>query len=160
MVTFTYAGETFYGNTGGGDNYGSWLAYEPEEKLSVAYCSNAKNYPVADIVSGTIDIYYHRPFQIPTFETIAVGPEILDKYVGVYSNSEAPVKFTIARKEATLFVQPGNESAAALEATAPDKFQLGGGRIVFEFDAAKGQMILKRGGGQRVFTKERKPSEK
>src|SRR4029453_632054 len=35
MVTFTFAGKTFYGNTGGGDNYGSWLTYQPEEKLVV-----------------------------------------------------------------------------------------------------------------------------
>ena len=160
MVTFTFAGRTFYGNTGGGDNYGSWLAYEPEEELAVAYTTNAKIYPVAKIVSGVIDIYYNRPFQIPSFETIAVSPDVLDKYVGVYSNSEAPVKLTFTRKEATLFFQPGNESSAALEATAPNKFQLGGGRIVFEFDATKGQMIFKRGGGERVFTKEREPSEK
>jgi len=52
-----------------------------------------------------------------------------------------------------LFVQPGKESPAALEATVSDKFQLGGGRIGFEFDGAKGQMILKRGGTQRIFTK-------
>lgn len=155
MVPFTFAGKTFYGGTGGGDNYGSWLAYQPEEKLAVAYTTNAKIYPVANIVSGAIDIYYNRPFQIPTFETIAVSPEVLDKYVGVYSSSEAPVKFTITRKDARLFVQPGKESATALEATAPDKFQLGGGRIVFEFDAAKEQMIHKRGGGERVFTKEK-----
>ena len=54
-----------------------------------------------------------------------------------------------------LFVQPGSESAAALEATAQDKFQLFGGRVVFEFDAAKNQMILKRGGRSIVFTKEK-----
>ena len=48
MVTFTFAGKTFYGNTGGGDNYGSWLAYQPEEKLVVAYTTNAKVYPVRE----------------------------------------------------------------------------------------------------------------
>ena len=106
-------------------------------------------------MSGAIDIYYNKPFQIPTFETIAVSPEVLDKYVGVYSSPEAPVKFTITREGATLFVQPGSQSAAALEATAQDKFQLLGGRIVFEFDAAKKQMIHKRGGPERVFTKEK-----
>ncbi len=155
MVTFTFAGKTFYGNTGGGDNYGSWMAYQPEDKLAIAYTTNAKIYPVANIVSGAIDIYYNMPFQIPNFETIAVSPEILDKYVGVYSSSEAPMKFTITRKDASLFVQPGNESATELEATASDKFQLAGGGIVFEFNAAKGQMILKRGGGERLFTKEK-----
>src|SRR2546428_12006314 len=99
--------------------------------------ANAKVYPVKDIVSGAIDIYYNKPFQIPTFETIAVSPEVLDKYVGVYSSPEAPVKFTITREGATLFVQPGSQSAAPLEATAQDKFQILGGRVVFEFDAAK-----------------------
>jgi D-alanyl-D-alanine carboxypeptidase len=155
MEPFTFAGKTFYGHAGGGDNYGAWLAYEPEEKLAVAYTTNAKVHPVKDIVSGVIDVYYNKPFQIPAFETIAVSPEVLDRYVGVYSSPDVPVKFTITREGATLFVQPGSQSGAPLEATAPDKFQLGGGRIVFEFDAAKKQMIHKRGGPARVFTKEK-----
>ncbi|MGH9751214.1 MAG: serine hydrolase domain-containing protein, partial [Blastocatellia bacterium] len=155
MEPFTFAGKTFYGHAGGGDNYGAWLAYLPEEKLAVAYTTNAKVYPVKDIVSGVIDIYYNKPFQIPAFETIAVSPEVLDKYVGVYSSPEVPVKFTITRQGATLFVQPGSQGAAALEATAQDKFQLLGGSVVFEFDAAKNRMIQKRGGRERVFTKEK-----
>jgi len=155
MVTFTFAGKTFYGNTGGGDNYGSWLAYQPEEKLVVAYTTNAKVHPVKDILSGVIDIYYGKPFEIPAFETIVVNPEVLDKYVGVYSSPDAPKKWTITRDGGTLFVQPGSERAAALEATAQDKFQLFGGKVTFEFDAAKNQVILKRGGRSMVFTKEK-----
>ena len=155
MVTFTFAGKTFYGDTGGGDNYGAWLAYEPEEKLAVAYTTNAKVYPVANIVSGVVDIYYNRPFQIPALESIAVSPEVLDKYVGVYSSPDAPAKCTITRDGATLFVQPpGAQSAVPLEATAEDKFQIEGA-AVFEFDAAKNQMTVKRRGGERVFTKEK-----
>ncbi|HTF27921.1 MAG TPA: serine hydrolase domain-containing protein, partial [Flavitalea sp.] len=46
MEPFEFAGKTFYGHTGGGDNYGAWLAYLPEEKLVVAYTTNAKVYPV------------------------------------------------------------------------------------------------------------------
>src|SRR5262245_24728586 len=155
MVTFTFAGKTFYGNTGGGDNYGSWLMYRPEEKLVVAYATNAKVHPVKDIIGGVIDIYYDKPFEIPAFETIAVNPEVLDKYVGVYSSPDAPKKWTITRDGGTLFVQPGSERAAALEATAQDKFQLFGGKVTFEFDAAKNQMILKRRGRPMVFTKEK-----
>src|SRR5881296_63231 len=123
MEPFTFAGKTFYGHAGGGDNYGAWLAYEPEEKLAVAYTTNAKVYPVKNIMSGIIDIYYNKRFQIPAFETFAVSPEVLDKYVGVYSSPEVPVKFTITRQGATLYVQPGAQSAAPLEATAQDKFQ-------------------------------------
>jgi CubicO group peptidase (beta-lactamase class C family) len=155
MTTFTFAGKTFYGETGGGDNYGSWLAYLPEEKLTVAYTTNAKVHPVKEIVSGVIDIYYNKPFEIPAFETIAVSPEVLDQYVGVYSSPEIPKKWTITRDGGTLFIQPGNENPAALEATAQDKFQLFGGKVTFEFDAAKRQMILKRGERPTTFTKEK-----
>jgi CubicO group peptidase (beta-lactamase class C family) len=156
IVPFTYAGKTFYGGTGGGDNYGSWLVYQPEEKLAVAYTTNAKIYPVANIVSGVIDIYYNRPFTIPALESIAVSPEVLDKYVGVYSSPDAPMKWTITRDGGTLFFQPpGAQSGVPLEATAPDKFQIEGA-AVFEFDAAKNQMTIKRRGGQeRVLTKEK-----
>jgi CubicO group peptidase (beta-lactamase class C family) len=89
LVAFTFAGKTFYGHTGGGDNYGAWLAYEPEEKLAVAYATNAKVHPVRDIVTGVVDIYYHRPFQVPTFETVTVSPDVLDRYVGVFERCRA-----------------------------------------------------------------------
>lgn len=153
MEPFTFAGRTFYGHTGGADNYGAWLAYLPEEKLAVTYTTNAKVYPVGNIMSGVLDIYYNKPFQIPAFATIEIPTEVLDKYVGVYSNSEAPVKLTIIREGATLFFQPPGQSAVPLEATAQDKFQIEGA-VVIEFDAAKKQMIIKRRGGERIFTKE------
>ena len=89
------------------------------------------------------------------FDTIAVRPEVLDQYVGVYSSPDAPRKWTVTRDGGTLFVQPGNENAAALEATARDAFQLFGGAVTFEFDAAKNQMILKRGGRVMTFTKDK-----
>jgi CubicO group peptidase (beta-lactamase class C family) len=155
MEPFTFAGKTFYGHTGGGDNYGAWLAYLPEEKLAVAYTTNAKVYPVVNIVSGVIDIYYNKPFQIPAFESIAVSPEVLDKYVGVYSMPGAPVKFTVTREGATLFVQMTGQSAAPLEATAQDKFKINPNGPVIEFDAANNQMTIKRSGGQRVLTNEK-----
>jgi D-alanyl-D-alanine carboxypeptidase len=155
MVTFTFAGKTFYGHGGAADNYGAWLAYEPEEKLVIAYATNAKIYPVDNIVRGVVDIYYNRPFTIPALESIAVSPEVLDNYVGVYWSPEAPVKFTITRDGSTLYFQPpGAGSAAPLEATAQDKFQIEGA-VVIEFDAAKNQMTVKRRGGERVFTKEK-----
>jgi D-alanyl-D-alanine carboxypeptidase len=159
MVTFPFAGRTFYGHTGGADNYGAWLAYLPEEKLAVAYTTNAKVYPVKDIVSGVVDIYYNKPFQVPSFESIAVSPEVLDKYTGVYSMPGAPAKFTITRDGATLYaLPPGAQTPFPLEATAQDKFKIDIGTatgIVFEFDATKNQLTVKREGGERVFTKDK-----
>lgn len=158
IVTFTFAGRTFYGHTGGADNYGAWLSYLPEEKLAVAYTTNAKVYPVKDIVGGVMDIYYNNPFQIPSFESIAINPEVLDKYVGVYSAPGAPGKFAITREGVTLYAQPPRaQTAVPLEATAQDKFKIDNGTatgIVIEFDVSKKQMIIKRDGGERIFTRE------
>ncbi len=155
IVTFTFAGKTFYGHTGGGDNYGSWLMYQPEEKLAISFCTNAKVHPVKNIISGVTDIYYGKPFDIPSFESLAVSPEILDKYVGVYSSRSVPNKWTVTRDGGTLFARPGNEKdAVALEATADDKFQLFSGRVTFEFDANKKQMTVTRGPMPLVFTKD------
>ncbi|MBO9562102.1 MAG: beta-lactamase family protein [Niastella sp.] len=159
MVTFELGGKTFYGHTGGADNYGAWVAYQPEEKLAMAYTTNAKVYPVKDIVGGAMDIYYNKPFQIPTFESLAISEEVLDKYVGTYSVPDAPAKFTITRESATLYARPpGAPNAFPLEATAQDKFKIDNGTatgIVFEFDTTKNQLTVKRGEGQRVFTKDK-----
>ena len=152
--TFTFAGKTFYGHTGGGDNYGAWLAYLPEEKLAVAYTTNAKVHSVEAIVRGVVDIYYRRPFTIPALESLALSPEILDRYVGVYSTPDAPAKLTITRDGGTLYFQPpGAGGAVPLEATTENKFKIDGA-AEFEFDVAKKQLTIRRRGTERVVTKE------
>lgn len=154
MVPFTYNGSTFYGHTGGIDNFGAWLVYQPEEKLAFAYTSNAKVYPVAKIVDGVFDIYGNKPFEVPTFEAVQVKPEVLDKYVGVYAIAGAPMKLKVSREDATLFILFPGESPVPLEATAENKFKLEGAQMFFEFDASKNQMTQKRGDRERIFTKE------
>jgi CubicO group peptidase (beta-lactamase class C family) len=47
MVTFSFAGKTFYGENGGSGSTGAWVAYYPEERLAVAYTTNGKIYPVS-----------------------------------------------------------------------------------------------------------------
>ena len=152
MEPFTFAGKTLYGHTGGSATSGAWLAYYPEEKLVMAYATNAKVYPVSNIVSGVFDIYWNRPFEIPSFEAFKVSPEILDLYVGVYTATGAPVKWTVTRKDSTLFIQ-NDQSPIPLEATAENKFTITTG-VTLEFDASKKQMTIKRQGMERVFTKE------
>lgn len=155
MEPFTFAGKTLYGHTGGSSTSGAWLAYFPDEKLALAYTTNAKIYPVRNIVTGVFDIYWNRPFQIPTFDAFTVSPEILDRYVGVYTIAGTPARMTVTRDGATLYIKAGAEGAGVpLEATAEDKFKIDPG-VVFEFDAAKGQLTIKRPNGDRVFKKEK-----
>lgn len=152
MGPFYFAGHILYGHTGGSNVSGSWLAYEPTEKLAMAYTTNAKIYPVKDIIAGVFDIYWNKPYQVPTFDALEVSSEILDQYVGVYVAAGAPAKMTVIRSGSTIAIESGATSIP-LEATAPDKFTIAPG-VTVEFHAAKKQMIIKRPQGERVFTKE------
>lgn len=153
LVAFTWEGRTFYGESGGDATTGAWVAYLPEEKLAIAYATNAKVYSVSEIMKGITAIYYHRPFEIPAFAKVEVSPETLDKYVGVYVNP--PARFTITRQGATLYVQPASAATAApTEAKSETVFQITNG-VTLEFNVEKGQMTLKRPQGERVFTREK-----
>lgn len=152
MEPFTFSGKTLYGHTGGSNSSGSWLAYEPAEQLALAYTTNAKIYPVADIVAAVFDIYWNRPYQVPTFEALVVSPEILDKYVGVYVVAGTPARMTVTRSGSTIAIENGGNTIP-LEATAPDTFNLAPG-VTVSFDMSKKQMTIKRPQGERVFTRE------
>jgi CubicO group peptidase (beta-lactamase class C family) len=154
MNTYPLDGKTTYGHGGSIDGFRSLLVYLPEEKLAMAYTSNGVNYPSNDIVVGVFDIYRNKPFTIPTFETVAVKPEVLDKYVGVYSTDDGSRKLTISRDGDTLQAQPGSSRVVALEATAEATFKYDPAGIVLEFDTLKNQMTLKQRGRNTVFTKE------
>lgn len=154
MEPFSFGGKTLYWHTGGSNSSGAWLAYFPEEKLALAYTTNAKVYPVSNIVSGVFEIYWNRPFQIPTFDAFAVSSEVLDRYAGIYSITGTPVKVTVTRDGGTLYFQPAGQSAVPLEATAEDKFKIDP-FVIFEFDAAKGEMTVNRVGQKKVFTKQK-----
>lgn len=152
MQAFSFAGHTLYGHTGGSNVSGSWLAYEPAEKLAMAYTTNAKIYPVKDIIAGVFDIYWNKPYEVPAFDALEVSPELLDQYVGVYVIAGKPVKMIVTKTGKTIAIENGG-STIPLEATAPNKFNLAPG-VTVEFDTAKKQMIIKRPQGESVFTKE------
>lgn len=153
LEPFTFAGKTCFGHTGGSGSSGAWLAYCPEEKLALAYTSNAKIFPVKDIVSGVFDIYSNRPFTPPSFESIAVSPELLDSYAGVYIVPGTPARIVIARAGASLTFQPPNSPAVTLEASTANTFKLEP-FLTLEFDGAKQEMTVTRAGQKRLFRKE------
>ncbi|HEX8289763.1 MAG TPA: serine hydrolase domain-containing protein [Pyrinomonadaceae bacterium] len=155
MFTYPYDDKTLYGHTGGIDGFNSMLVYLPEEKLAVAYTSNGMVYPINDIMLGAFAAFYNKAFSIPTFETVAVSPEILEKYVGVYSSEGFPLKITITKDGAALYAQASGQSAFPLEATAANKFKFDTAGIVLEFNAEKNQMTMTQAGRSKVFTKEK-----
>jgi D-alanyl-D-alanine carboxypeptidase len=150
-----FGDQAYYGHTGGAQSFGAWLAYLPEQKLAVAYTTNAKLYPVGKIISGVFDIYWNRPFEVPTFAALEISPEVLDRYVGTYVLAGTPARVTFIREGTTLLAQYPTGAPVRLEATAENKFKIDPPGVFFEFNPAKGEVTWKRGSAERIFTKEK-----
>lgn len=144
-----------YGHNGGIDGFGSNLSYFPEDSLAVAYCTNGMVFPMNDILIGILSIYFGREYSIPTFNSLALKPEELDKYLGIYSSTQLPLKITITKDKSTLIAQATGQSAIPLEAAEKDKFKFDAAGIVLEFNTDKNEMTLKQGGGVFIFTKDK-----
>lgn len=152
MEPFFFADRKQYGHTGGGTTSGAWLAYDPEEKLAVAYTTNAKIYPVKDIIKGVFDIYWGRSFEIPSFEVFRVEQEIIEKYLGTYVNKQNGRKMVIVKTGETIGIDNG-PIPIPLEATSINAFMMSP-VVSVTFDLSNKQMIIKRPQGEGVFVKE------
>jgi len=143
------------GHPGGIDGFGSNLAYFPEDSLVIAYCSNGLVYPMNDILIGVLSIYFKKDYSIPTFTSVSMKTEELDKYLGVYSSAQIPLKITITKDNATLIAQATGQSSFPLEATEKDKFKFDQAGVKMEFNTDKSEMTLKQNGGVFLFTKDK-----
>ncbi len=144
-----------WGHNGGIDGFGSNLAYFPDDKLAIAYCTNGMVFPMNDVLIGILSIYYNKDYSIPSFSTVSLKAEDLDKYVGVYSSTQIPLKITITKDNVTLIAQATGQSSFPLEATEKDKFKFDQAGVKMEFDTAKSEMTLKQSGGVYLFTKDK-----
>ncbi|RVT96574.1 class A beta-lactamase-related serine hydrolase [Mucilaginibacter limnophilus] len=155
MFRYNFDNKLGYGHNGGIDEFKSTLSYFPEEKLTIAYCSNGMNYNMNNIVLGALSIYFGKPFQIPSFKIIEVSAEELSKYVGNYVSDQLPLKISITQKEGVLTAQATGQSAFPLDAADKDKFTFEPAGIVMEFAPEKGEMTLKQNGRSFLYIKEK-----
>ena len=142
-----------FGHTGGIDGFSSILIYFPEDKVAYALTSNGSNFNNNNISIAALSFATNRPFEIPSFKTIEIASEELDKYLGIYSSKQTPLQITISKNGKTLMAQATGQSAFALEPTEKDKFKFEAADIVLEFLPSENMLILKQGGGEFTFTK-------
>ena len=155
MFQFPFNTKKAYGHTGGIDGFNSNLAYFPEDSLAVSYCTNGAVYPVNDILIGVLSIYFNQDYTFPSFNTISFKAEDLDKYKGVYSSLQIPLKITISKENTSLIAQAHGQSPFPLEASGKDKFSFDQAGIIIEFNTKDNQFTLFQGGGKYLFTKEK-----
>jgi len=143
-----------YGHSGGIDGFSSVYSYFPDGKISYALTSNGTNMNNNDISIAVLSAVYDKPYEIPIFTTFNLTSEDLDKYLGVYSSSQIPLKITITKDGNTLIAQGTGQPVLPLEATDKDKFKFEQAGAKFEFNPTEKTMILFQGGGKIEFKKE------
>lgn len=143
-----------YGHNGGIDGFTSVMYHFADDNVSIAMTSNGTNFDNNQISIAMLSAVYNKPYEIPTFKTFEVTSADLDKYLGVYSSKQIPLKITITKQDKTLIAQATGQPATALEATEKDKFKFAQAGAIFEFNPTDKSMVLKQGGGTFTFTKE------
>jgi len=131
------------------------LAYYQEDSLAVAYCTNGQIYPWPEIWAGVLNIYFGKDYSIPSLNTLSLRAEDLDKYLGIYSNNQIPLKLTISKENLTLIAQAAGQDSFPLEATAEGEFKYYQAGIVLKFNKEKNELTLEQGGGSYLFTKDK-----
>ncbi len=141
--------KVFYGH--GGDTYGthSMVAYNKNDQLCISYSINGERFPHNDFSIGVLSIIYGKDYKYPDFNTITLKAEELDKFLGIYSSPDVPLKLTITKEGNTLKGQGTGQPAFYLECYETNKFKFDAGKLKLEFKPKENIMILEQGG--RIF---------
>jgi D-alanyl-D-alanine carboxypeptidase len=143
-----------YGHTGGIDGYQSMLAYFPKDGFAIAYCTNAANYDMNEIMIGALSSYFDKPFEIPDFAKLKEKDPAFTQYEGLYTSKQIPLKITIKDKGKQLFGQASGQSEFPLEKTEEHTFKYDGAGIELIFNPDKKEMTLKQRGKEFLYLKE------
>lgn len=146
--------KTGYGHTGGIDGFVSVLVHFSDGDISYALTSNGTNYNVNNISIAVLSAVYNMPYSIPEFSHYEISSEDLDKYLGIYSSKQNPLKITITKNNKTLIAQATGQSSFPLEATAKDQFKYDVADVTLEFNPKENTMVLIQYGRKTKFNKE------
>ena len=143
-----------WGHNGGIDGFGSTLCYFANDSVVIAYCTNGQLYPMNDILIGILSIYFNKKYTIPPFNTVYLSSGDLDKYLGIYSSEQMPLKITVTKENSALIAQATGQQSFPLEAMGNNVFKFDRAGVVMEFNPEKKQFTLKQGGENYLFTKD------
>jgi len=142
------------GHNGAIDGFGSTLSYFQKDSVAIAYCTNGQLYPMNDILIGVLSIYFNKPYNLPAFNSISLESSDLDKYLGIYSCEDIPIKITVSKDKNTLIAQATGQQSFPLDPSAKDIFRFDRADVTMEFRPDKKEFTLKQGGGNYLFKKD------
>lgn len=146
--------KTAYGHTGGIDGFNSVFGFFPNENVGFAMTSNGANYDTNNILIAMLSSIFDKPYDIPSFKTVVLTSEDLDKYLGTYSTEELPIKFTFVKSGNILMAQATGQPEVALVATGNNTFNFEQAGVTFQFFPKKNEMEFKQSGMKFTLTKE------
>ncbi|GAA4906947.1 serine hydrolase domain-containing protein [Mucilaginibacter defluvii] len=154
MFAYRFDNKTAFGHNGSIDAFNSALVYFPDEKFTVAICSNGGTFSVDNLLLASLKIYFGQAYQLPVFSNVKLTDAELTKYTGIYGIVQAAMKITIAKKDGVLTAQATGQSDFPLEPIGTDKFGFDPAGIVITFDTAKGELNIEQGSRGTIFKKE------
>ena len=154
LVKIPFFNISAYGHTGGIDGFSSVFSYFPDGNISYALTSNGANFNNNLVSIAVLSAIFNKPYEIPEFKNINLTSEELDRYTGIYSSAQIPLKITVTKTNLSLMAQATGQPAFPLEPTGKDVFKFEQAGLVMEFNPDEKKMVLKQGGGQFLFTKE------
>ena len=158
-------GRAFF-KEGHADGWGHYSVCFPDKKIAIVIMTNNDNgesifkellaYTIGDTFTpwkweNYIPYNYVAP---PVVNSYQVTTQDLDKYLGVYSSKQLPIKIAITKNSLNLIAQATSQNALTLQATEKDKFSYADQGIILDFNPTKRTMILKQSGQVFSFTKE------
>ncbi len=161
----TTYGRAFF-KEGHDEGWGHYSVCFPDKKIAVVIMTNNDNgesifkeflaYSIADTFTpwrweNYIPYDYIPPAVVNIYQ---VTTEDLDKYLGVYSSKQLPIKILITKNNLNLIAQATGQNALTLQSTAKDKFSYTDEGIIIEFNPTDMTFILKQSGQIYHFRKE------
>lgn len=134
------------------------ITYVPDDELAIALLINGHNYPKAKIFWSLMDIYYGRPAEIPSFKAVALAPEVLRRYTGVYGLKGGTMKITLSLDGTALSGRATGQESFPLQPVNESTFIHEPSGIIMELRSGPGgavrDFVLYQGRGVPVWERE------
>ncbi|MGH2564801.1 MAG: serine hydrolase domain-containing protein, partial [Ginsengibacter sp.] len=153
MVQFPYQAKAVFGHTGAIDEFVCITAHLLPDSLSIAYCSNGQLYPVQNIITRALDIYFGKAQLISKMKFDIIKTKHLRRYVGTYTNNQLPYQIIIRKKQNGLIAEGMGFASLPLEYVSKNKLRLEAANIDMEFDANRKGVNLCDGNYSYFLTK-------
>ncbi|WP_373493312.1 serine hydrolase domain-containing protein [Aquiflexum sp.] len=154
MFEFNYSGRKSYGHTGDIDGFVSFVAHQPEDRITIVITSNGMNFSNSEIVQQIFNTLYEHNASLPLLFKLEIEDSELDKLSGTYSSAQAPIKIVVSHKNGYLIAQASGQDPFLLHAESQTVFKHLQAGIVLEFGHNSSEVILKQGSKEMKFTRE------